>query len=116
MISHQTICTPVSSTTATSTSAGATTHEPRTTHSTSWKREACRPVHRRDLRRCQLAEPAPEPRIVERSLVVAAERTARRSRVLGLRAHRAPNLRQRGGTHVNWFSADDLAAQRAETV
>ena len=25
-------------------------------------------------------------------------------------------FRLRGGTHVNWFSADDLAAQKAETV
>ena len=25
-------------------------------------------------------------------------------------------FRLRGGTHVNWFSADELAAQRAETV
>ncbi len=25
-------------------------------------------------------------------------------------------FRLRGGTHVNWFGADDLAAQKAETV
>jgi hypothetical protein len=25
-------------------------------------------------------------------------------------------FRLRGGTHVNWFSADELAAQRADTV
>ena len=25
-------------------------------------------------------------------------------------------FRLRSGTHVNWFSADDLAAQRAESV
>ena len=25
-------------------------------------------------------------------------------------------FRLRGGTHVNWFSADDLAAQKAESV
>jgi carotenoid cleavage dioxygenase-like enzyme len=25
-------------------------------------------------------------------------------------------FRLRGGTHVNWFGSEDLAAQRAETV